>query len=80
MALLQVGLRLNDKHLESISEYQEALKGSPYTLDVEQTELNDGIAMIEVEDEEADRLMEEHGELGVEVNLPSGYTMEVECY
>lgn len=78
--LLQVGLyHSNQVYIDHIDEMKDALAGSEYTLDEEQTRLNDGIAMIITKTEaEATRLMEEtpdnrHGRWP----LPSGCFMEV---
>lgn len=79
-ALLQVGLYRSDGvFVTNIDEMKKAVEGSSYTLNVEQTIVNDGIAMIGTKTEwEACRLMEdESGRADGRWPLPSGYTMEV---
>jgi hypothetical protein len=74
-ALLQVGFREGDRQLDGIQEFRRALNGSAYSLEVDQTVLNDGIAMIQVTDDEAGRLMDEG-----EIELPSGCVMVIDSY
>ena len=81
MILLQVGINRPDgTSVSDPSEMEAALIGSPYTLDREQTVLNDGIAMIVVKTErEATRLMEgsdDPAHAGL-YDLPSGCSLEV---
>lgn len=73
--LLQAAIfTTNGLYVSDIATMELALVGSPYGLDREQTELNDGIAMITTETElEAARLMEEDDL----VELPSGFRLEI---
>jgi hypothetical protein len=72
--LLQVGIsRPDGGYVTDNDEREKALQGSPYTLDRQQTELNDNIAMVTTPTESAAMALMEAGK----ATLPSGYTMEV---
>lgn len=77
MELLQVAIYTPDgEYIGTIDGMELALEGSEYSLDRQQTEANDGIAMIVVASEdECDRLMD----IG-EIVLPSGHKMEIPSY
>lgn len=70
--LLRVDLNRPDGvYVDELDEMVTALAGSPYALDVEQTRLNDGSAVIVTTTEsEAQRL----SDIGT-INLPSGYML-----
>lgn len=73
--LLQVAFyRPDSTYTTDLDEIEStALAGSDFTLDRQQTVLNDGIAMITTDTEEtAERLMDDG-----EITLPSGYRMEI---
>ena len=72
--MLQVGFSdIHGNYVEDMDEMEKALVGSEYTLNREQTELNDGIAMINTKSEKESADLMELGE----VKLPSGYVMEI---
>jgi hypothetical protein len=77
MSLLQVSICTPDgKCVETIEGMKLALEGSEYSLDQQETEDNDMIAVVTTaSEEEAERLME----IG-EIILPSGCKMEVESH